>query len=402
MKKLLLIPALLATVATATDYNYEITPLIGYNISEGNLNLDNSILTGLELQFNDVDCDIKPEISLLHSGGVDSEKTIPTGTTNVTRLGLNGVYEYANEGIVPFAKAGIGYEHMNRDVANNTDGAFIDAGAGVKIPFTEDLALKLEALYMLKSNTNSAGGNWGDSNLALLAGLNYSFGAKAQPAVAVAPAAAPLVDGDDDHDGVLNSVDKCPTTPAAKVATVDAAGCCVDGDDDKDGVLNSVDKCPTTPTGDTVNAQGCTVVLDDDKDGVVNASDICPNTPLGEAVNVDGCPNMIILHAKFDNNSAVVKEESFDLIQKYADFLNKYPAYSSKIVGHTSSTGKASYNLSLSQKRAKAVETMLIEKGVPASRLSSHGEGEVNPIADNTTKEGRAQNRRIEAELTRN
>ena len=388
----------MGTMAMATDYNYEITPLIGYNIAEGNLNLDNSILTGLELQFNNVDCDIKPEISLLHSGGVDSEKTIPTGTTNVTRVALNGVYEYANEGVIPFAKAGIGYEHMNRDVASNTDGAFVDVATGVKIPFTEDLALKLEALYMLKSNTNSAGGNWGDSNLALLAGLNYSFGAKAQP-IAPVIAAPIVVDGDDDNDGVLNSMDKCPTTAAGK--TVNAEGCFVDGDDDKDGVLNAMDKCPTTPTGDKVNPEGCSIVLDDDKDGVVNASDICPNTPVGEAVNVDGCPNIIILHAKFDNNSAVVKAESFDIIQKYADFLNKYPAYSSKIVGHTSNTGEASYNLSLSQKRAKAVEAMLIEKGVPADRLSSHGEGEANPVADNTTKEGRAQNRRIEAALTR-
>lgn len=122
---------------------------------------------------------------------------------------------------------------------------------------------------------------------------------------------------------------------------------------------------------------------------------------MDEAVNVDGCPNKIILHAKFDNNSAVVKEESFDLIQKYADFLNNYPAYSSTIVGHTSDTGSDSYNLSLSLKRAQAIATILIEKGVSADRLLSRGKGEANPVADNSTKEGRAKNRRIEAELIR-
>ncbi|MDQ7045199.1 MAG: OmpA family protein [Sulfurimonas sp.] len=360
MKKLLLIPALLGTIAFATDYNYEITPLIGYNVAEGNLNLENKVMTGLEMQFNDVDAAIKPEISLLHSGGVNSEKTLPTNTTNVTRLGLNGVYEFgASESVVPFAKAGIGYEHMNRDIANNSDGAYVDAGAGVKIPFTEALALKLEALYMLKYNNNSAGGNWGDSNLALLAGLSYSFGAKAQP---VAPAP---VDGDDDNDGVLNSMDKCPTTAAGK--SVNAEGCFIDGDDDMDTVLNAMDKCP--------------------------------NSPAASAVNAEGCPIVINLHINFENDSFEVDAASDTNIQDFADFLNKYPAYNAKIVGHTDSRGPASYNLGLSANRANAVKNLIVDKGVSADRLQAIGLGEDSAIADNQTKEGRAQNRRIEAEL---
>lgn len=391
----------MGTMAMAKDYNYEITPVIGYNIAEGNLNLDNEIMTGLEVQFNDVDSAIKPELSILHSGGVKSENLDPAdttsaGKTNITRFGLNGVYEFATSDTVqPFAKAGVGYETMSRSITNNSDGGFVDAGAGVKIPFTDALALKLEALYMLKYNTNSAGGNWGDSNLALLAGLNYSFGEKAQK---IMPTPAP-VDGDDDKDGVANSIDKCLTTPAGDM--VDATGCTVDGDDDNDGVANSIDKCPTTPAGQTVNAEGCFVDGDDDKDGVLNASDICPNTPIGEAVNSDGCPLKITLHVKFDNDSAVVKQSSFDLIQKYADFLNTYTQYSSNIVGHTSNSGAASYNQALSEKRANAVMDILLEKGVPADRLTARGEGEANPTVSNDTKDGRAQNRRIEAELIR-
>lgn len=394
MKKLLLIPTLmLSTMALATEYNYEITPVIGYNVAEGNLNLDNAMMGGLQMKFNDVSSAIKPEFSILHSGGVNSENATPSNTTNITRAALNGVYEYGDSGVIPFAKAGIGYEHMNRDITNNSDGAFVDAGAGVKIPFTDALALKLEALYMLKYNDNSAGGNWGDSNLAFLAGLNYSFGAKAQPTPIVA------IDGDDDKDGVLNSLDKCPTTSPDKIVNTD--GCFIDGDDDQDSVLNSIDKCPTTPKGNKVDTTGCSITEDDDKDGVSNDSDICPNTPIGEAVNVDGCPDKITLHAKFDNNSAVVRKESFLLLQKYADFLNKYTTYTSIIIGHTSDIGTDSYNLSLSQKRAKSIVAILIEKGVAANRLSSRGEGETNPISDNSTKEGQAENRRIEAELIR-
>ena len=203
-----------------------------------------------EVQFNDVNSAIKPELSILHSGGVKSENILPTNKTNITRFGLNGVYEFnATDSLIPFAKAGVGYETMSRQVADNSDAAFLSAGAGVKIPCTDELALKLETLYMLK---NSSSGGLGDSNLALLAGLNYSFGEKAQKA-------APIVDGDDDKDGVANSLDKCPTTPAGDM--VDATGCTVDGDDDSDGVANSIDKCPTTPTGNVVDATGCTVEI---------------------------------------------------------------------------------------------------------------------------------------------
>lgn len=224
MKKLLLIPALLGTLALVADYNYEITPLIGYNIAEGNLNLKDSTLIGLEAQFNNVDSVIKPELSILHSSKVKSEQTIPTLTSNITRLGLNGVYEISKtQAYSSFAKAGIGYEIMDT-IGDNKDAAFIDAGAGVKVPFTKDLALKLEALYMLKHNDGLGG-----SNLALLSGINYSFGEEAKEVVPT-PVAA-LIDGDDDKDGVLNSIDRCPTTFTRR--PVNAQGCFVDGDDEK-------------------------------------------------------------------------------------------------------------------------------------------------------------------------
>ena len=387
MKKILLIPALLATIAMATEYNWEVTPTIGFNIPSDDKIIEESMILGGAIQYNGFESDIKPEIQYLHTQADNIGSNLET---EISRIALNGVYALDKIGeATPLIKAGLGIE--SREYVK--DDAFWNIGAGIKIPQTEALAIKLEAIYMF------SGSEAHDNALVLLAGLNYSFGAKAQPvAPTPVPVAAP-VDGDDDNDGVLNSIDKCPTTPAGK--TVNAEGCFVDGDDDKDGVLNASDKCPTTPAGKTVNAEGCFVDGDDDKDGVLNASDICPNTPMGEAVNVDGCPNKITLHAQFDNDSAVIKEESFDLIQKYADFLNNYSAYTSTIVGHTSDTGSDSYNLSLSQKRAKAIETMLIEKGVAANRLSSRGEGEANPVADNATKEGRAQNRRIEAELIR-
>ena len=391
MKKLLLIPALLsASLALATEYNYEITPVVGYDIAEGNLDLENQWLVGAEAQLNNVDSAIKPELSLLYTNTDYDEDEY--GSTNIYRIALNGVYEFDKLGIVtPLAKAGIGYETLNRHYEDNYDSGFVDAGIGAKIPFSDNIALKMEAVYMLKNNNN----RW-DNNLALLAGLNIAFGAKAAEVV---PVAAAVVDGDDDNDGVLNSKDKCPKTPAG--TKVDADGCTLILDSDNDGVNDTIDKCPNTPAGTKVDANGCKLDLDKDKDGVLDSKDICPNTPLGEAVNSDGCPATVNLNINFENNSAKVDTASKALISTYATFLKKHTNYSAKIVGYTDSRGRASYNQKLSQKRADAVVNQLVADGVDAKQLSAEGMGENNPIADNSTAEGRAKNRRIEAELTR-
>ena len=393
MKKLLLIPALLGTMAIASDYNYEISPVIGYNIAEGNLNLDNEIISGLEAQYNGFDFPIKPELSILHSGGVKSEDTLPTNKTNITRFALNGVYDIVDSGsVIPFVKAGLGYETMNRHIAENTDGAFVDAGAGVKIPFSEAIALKLEALYMLKYNKHTAGNNWGDSNLALLAGLNFSFGKKAQPE-------APVVDGDDDNDGVLNSIDTCPATPAGN--KVDSTGCSivVDLDDDNDGVINSMDKCPTTPAGNKVDVNGC-CIGDDDNDGVLNSVDQCPNTH-ADVSEVDevGCAVKVNLHVNFEFDSFDATKDSHAHLRDFVNYMDDHKDYKATIVGHTDSSGSESYNQTLSEKRADAVKALLVKKGLEADRITSAGKGETNPIASNDTKAGRAENRRVEAHL---
>lgn len=373
---------MLGTVAMATDYNFEITPLIGYNIAEGNIDVDDYAIFGGEFQYNGFDSVIKPELSVLYS---KADYNTIDEDTDIWRVAVNGVYEYDKLGfITPLAKVGLGYERMSDfgdETGNRTNCGFVDLGVGAKIPFSDMLALKLEAVYMFKHNDGET-----DSNLALLAGLNIAFGEKAQKA-------APVVE---------STPEPTPEPLKEEAPVVVAAPVVVDGDDDKDGVLNSVDKCLSTPSGVVVDANGCEVDNDIDKDGVVNAQDICPNTPLGEAVNSDGCPHSVTLYVRFENNSAEIAPESDNIMNAYALFLIKYTAYSAKIIGHTDSKGSAKYNQTLSEKRAKAVKDMLIQKGVDTSRVSSAGKGEANPIAENATAEGRAQNRRIEAELTRN
>ena len=99
---------------------------------------------------------------------------------------------------------------------------------------------------------------------------------------------------------------------------------------------------------------------------------------------------------QFAPNSPVIDSASDDLLTEVAAALNEAPDVKFEVVGHTDNVGNDQENLVLSQERAAAVVERLTELGVEAERMSSRGEGEDNPIADNATTEGKAANRRIE------
>jgi OOP family OmpA-OmpF porin len=202
---------------------------------------------------------------------------------------------------------------------------------------------------------------------------------------------------DSDGDGVLDYMDKCPDTPRG--VEVDRNGCPLDSDGD--GVLDYKDKCPDTPRGATVDMDGCP--LDTDGDGVLDYMDKCPGTPKGLTVDKNGCPPVIEkksmrLNVEFDTGKADIKPEYNDEIKKVADLLAAYPDISIEIAGHTDNVGSAKLNKALSQRRADSVKKYLVEKfGISSSRLTAVGYGPARPVADNSTRDGRQKNRRIEA-----
>lgn len=99
----------------------------------------------------------------------------------------------------------------------------------------------------------------------------------------------------------------------------------------------------------------------------------------------------------FDVNSATIKPESAGVLKEIADVLKKFPDIKVKIIGHTDSDGQDAANLALSQKRAAAVKQALVsEYGIEDARIETDGKGENEPVGDNKTKEGKAQNRRVE------
>lgn len=284
---------------------------------------------------------------------------------------------------------------------------YLNFGVGAlgKLPFSgvlSKLSWRVEAREVLNYNDKGAPGTGVESftEPRINLGLTYGFNYAAEEVAAV--------EADSDADGVTDTADLCPGTPPGSV--VDASGCpAATGDADGDGVVDTLDQCPGTEAGVTVDATGCPVPAaavnpDEDGDGVPNEADKCPNTPASFKVDPVGClveQTVALQSINFEFDSDALTASAKTILDGMAKSLAVQTEVKVVITGHTDSLGPQSYNLTLSQKRAKAVKTYLIGAGVAADRLSSEGEGEFNPIADNNSEAGRANNRRVEFKIAK-
>jgi len=184
-------------------------------------------------------------------------------------------------------------------------------------------------------------------------------------------------------------------------------------DADKDTVEDWTDKCPNTPAGMKVNALGCEI--DTDGDGVLDSVDKCPTV---YAKTPDGCPVpeviikeeiiqapapapapavvMTLGDVNFAFDKATLTPAADEKIDKAVAHVNSMPNEKFELKGYTDSIGSDAYNMKLSQRRADAVRNAMVKKGVSADQITAKGYGKADPVADNATKEGRAQNRRVE------
>ncbi|MGB1541202.1 MAG: OmpA family protein [Cycloclasticus sp.] len=167
-------------------------------------------------------------------------------------------------------------------------------------------------------------------------------------------------------------------------------------DTDNDGVTDSRDECPNTPAGAVVDSKGC--ASDTDGDGVADYKDQCPDSAPGANVNALGCVDALVLNGvNFHTASAELTEEAKAILKPIATAHHTYHGdVNLLITGHTDFRGTVPYNQDLSERRAASVRAFLVSHGCDASKLFIEGYGETKPIADNNTKEGRAKNRRVE------
>ena len=101
----------------------------------------------------------------------------------------------------------------------------------------------------------------------------------------------------------------------------------------------------------------------------------------------------------FDFGKATLLPESFKQLEDLYDYMKWKETCKIEVAGHTDNVGQDNDNLLLSQKRAEAVKSWLVKKGIGASRIDAKGYGAMQPIADNSTDEGRQQNRRTEVKI---
>jgi outer membrane protein OmpA-like peptidoglycan-associated protein len=114
------------------------------------------------------------------------------------------------------------------------------------------------------------------------------------------------------------------------------------------------------------------------------------------AAEIDKTGHAAVYGIEFDTGKATLKPASEKVLGDVLSLLQAQPDWKMKIEGHTDSTGTKAGNVTLSQQRAAAVVAWLVAKGIPRERLTAAGLGDSKPIADNSTDEGRARNRRVE------
>jgi OmpA-OmpF porin, OOP family len=340
-KKLLLTSLVCASVLFANDseYKYEVTPMIAGAVTEGNLDLDrNYANAGISLGINLDDESMFDQIELGLLRTLDHvDYKNSNSKTSVTRLFNNFIKEYK---------------------LNEKSSLYALVGAGVEVygneQFNNETGLfanygfgykyKLDNDKAIKTDVRHlVSFNHGDNNLIYTVGLAIPFGKKA--------AAAPMM---------------------------------------KEEEPKAVEPMKEEP-----------IALDSDNDGVIDSMDQCPDTMKGAAVDKTGCIVMLDLEIQFPINSSIIDETYKHRIKEFAEFLNKHPELKATIEGHTDYTGSDKYNLWLSDRRANSAFEALKKYNVDASRLTTIGYGESRPKATNKTKEGRAQNRRIEATISK-
>jgi len=112
-----------------------------------------------------------------------------------------------------------------------------------------------------------------------------------------------------------------------------------------------------------------------------------------EALNKDG---RVALYINFDTGKATIRPDSKPIIEQIVKMMKAAPGLEISVEGHTDNVGDAKSNQTLSESRAKAVAAAIAAQGIDAARLATAGHGQDKPVADNSSEEGRAKNRRVE------
>lgn len=277
----------------------------------------------------------------------------------------------------------------------------IDGGLGYILPLSwgsYDFGVRAEARY--RSSRREQDYNDADEDfdaprtfkhIVANVGLHFPLGIKAPPPAppppteVVAPVSICSDGQDNDGDGLVDYPSDPGCTGPEDGDETDPPQCSDGKDNDGDGLADH----PSDP--------GCTGA--DDNDEV----DPCKTPAPGERISLKGCGlgDVIVLRGvNFEFDKARLTANAKTILDNVAEELAAYPEIEVELSGHTDAKGTDEYNQRLSERRVNAVKDYLVEQGILEGRMSTVGEGESKPVADNETDEGRELNRRVELKVT--
>jgi OmpA-OmpF porin, OOP family len=344
----------LASAAAAQDFDnrFYIAPYVGAVVNDSKRDAENAGLLGLAFgKFLTPNFSLEADINRF-----DADLERAPGSWQVTGIGLTGRLFFSDaEGWRPYGVLGLGSARSDRDGSSRGRGMDLKAGFGVQNAFTDRVNARFEGLYRYTKDDESLVREDDYSDFIANFGVAIALG-EGGAAPAVEPEAADL------GEPKAMAADEPMAEPAPEPDPTIA------NDDDKDGVENSVDRCPTTPAGEMVSkSTGC---------------------PIEEVIDLRG--------VNFDFDKCTLRPDAIAILNNAVEVLKSHEIVVS-VEGHTDARGTDAYNQKLSECRANVVKDYLMNNGVDSGKIAgSAGFGEAKPIASNETDDGRAQNRRTE------
>jgi len=337
---------------------------------------------------------------------------IPKSSVSQLYTGLDFSVNYKlgtdEKKVLPYITGGIGVGSIHESYYT----AFVPVGLGLQFKMAHGSFLHLTSTYRAEASPLS--------KRHVSYGLSYSLPIRGRDKQAIELPPAPLK-LDADNDGVIDSLDECPTLDGLKKYK----GCPVP-DADNDGINDENDQCPNQEG--TIKYKGCPVP-DADHDGIPDDKDKCPNNPGlnryegcpipdsdqdGIDDEHDKCPNFAGIAAnngcidlqpiadkaastlKFATGKIALTKKQLAPVNGLIDLLKQDSSISIVINGHTDNTGSRKINDKLSLDRAAVVRKYMISQGIDPKRITLKGFADTKPIGDNKTEKGRAENRRTD------
>jgi OOP family OmpA-OmpF porin len=405
-----------ATVAFGANRaeQFSISPVIGGYTFEGKQHLKTNLVYGARVGYNVSD---NFGIEALY----DYVNTKPKNGGNkidMNRFGGDLLYHFMPENVfVPYLAVGLsGLNFENAGVDKKPHVAF-DYGVGAKYFVTDRFALRGDVRHIIYSYSSQT-----LNNLEYTLGAYIPFGGEkpaakmvaapapepvpAPKAVEPTPAPVPVAAASAAPSATLTVVPASVVkgqTATLSWKSQNASDCTI-----KPGIgpVSSQGTKIITPAADTTfnlecSGNGGTAASTAEVTVTAPAKKLAPVVPAVTAAAERFCSKPAVINIQFDTDKSAIKPQHDAELKTVASFLKEFPAAKGEISGHTDTVGSKAYNEKLSQSRADSVKKYIVDKfGISADRITAKGYGFARPVTSNKTREGKARNRRIEANFS--